>query len=102
MLEGESIGHFGFHEGHQPGNDPGSGRQRMIVAEGAPVGLHQDPRVVIGLSADHHAVDLAKLGLDIRPARESAVDDDLELGELLLESMHIRVFERRNLAILLG
>jgi hypothetical protein len=57
---------------------------------------------VIRRAPEHYAVDVREMVLNLRPRRDPAVDDDLELGELFLEPVHEVVVERGDLAIFLG
>ena len=74
---------------------------RRFVAEHPPVGLREQPRIVIRRAAEHHAVDVRELALDRVPAREPAVGDDRQRRELALQPVHDVVAQRRHFAVLL-
>ena len=59
------------------------------------------PRVVIGLAADHHAVDLLQLrGISSSPVTPPLIDD-LSAGKSLLQAVDVLVAQRRDLAVFL-
>jgi tRNA-dihydrouridine synthase A len=70
-------------------------------AEVSLIPLGHRPGVVIGLAADHHAVDPGQLFFDLRGLRQAAVDNDGEGRKVALEAVHEVVAQRRHLAVLL-
>ena len=72
------------------------------VAVKQPVPFVHDHRVVIRLTSDHYAVNVLQVSGDCFVGGDAAVDDDFQLGKLLLEAVNVIVFQRRNVAVFFG
>src|SRR5262249_26927929 len=71
-------------------------RKHDLLAGLARVG--EQPGMVVRGAPEHRAVDVREMGRDLGPARDAAVDYELERRELGLEAVHGLVLERRDLA----
>ena len=72
------------------------------VAVKQPVPFVHDHRVVVRLASDHYAVNVLQVSGDCFVGGDAAVDDDFQLGKLLLEAVNVIVFQRRNVAVFFG
>ena len=72
------------------------------IAVKQPVPFVHDHRVVVRLASDHYAVNVLQVSGDCFVGSDAAVDDDFQLGELLLEAVNVIVFQRRNIAVFFG
>ena len=68
-----------------------AGRRLAGLLEDLAVRGGEEVGVLVGGPADHHAVDLAQLLLDLVETGEAAVDLDHQLGMLPLEAVHVAV-----------
>ena len=66
------------------------------------VRLYQYPGIVIGLTADHHTVQLLQVGKHFSEAFYTAVEGEALLRIVLFESGNYCITQWRNLAILFG
>ena len=76
-------------------------RMRRRLAEHFGVGRQQPPRLLIGRASQHDAIDMRKMRLCFRKARDAAVDDDGHAGHRGLQPIDPVVVERRDVAIFL-
>ena len=76
-------------------------RGRAGIAEETCVPLRHAPGVVVGLAADHHAVDMLQMLGDLLIAGDAAVEHDGQRREVGLQPVHHLVAQRRHLAVFL-
>ena len=80
----------------------GVGAFGTLVAKNSFVGIVQEPRVLVRLAPDHHAVQVLQLLFHLVERLDAAVDADVQVGHLRLEAVHEIVVQRRDLAVFLG
>ena len=85
------------------------GTQRIVAAGVRILGLavqlavhrRQQPGVVVRLTADHHAIDVLQLLVQLVHQLQAAIDTDMQGRVRLLEAVHAAVVQRRHIAVLL-
>ena len=61
-----------------------------------------DHRVMVRLASDHYAINVLQVSGDCFVGGNAAVDDDFQIGKLLLQAVNVIVFQRRNVAVFFG
>ena len=56
---------------------------------------------MVRLAAQHDAIDMGQVGIDVGDGLDAAVEDDFEVRKFALETMCVLVSERWNLAVFL-
>src|SRR5471032_234052 len=79
-----------------------AGLDGAVVAIIALVEAGHHVGVVIRLAAQHHAVDVLQVQVDLGLGLDAAVDDDFEVRKVALELVGVVVLERRHFAVFLG
>ena len=77
----------------------GRGRRRVVEAA---VDIGQDPRVLIGGTADHGAIQTVPMAGDLVQIGEPAVDQQGQVRAARFQGMDSGVVERRDIAVLFG
>ena len=81
--------------------DIGARERFGIGAVVARIERGHEVRMVIRLAADHHAVDLREMRVDLLQRLHAAVEQDFQVREVALELVDDLVAQRRDLAVLL-
>jgi len=75
---------------------------RGVVAEEALIDLGEHVGILVGGAPEHDAIDVIEVSGGILQGLDAAVDEDLELGALALDTVDERIVQRRDVAILFG
>ena len=98
-----SLGEFLFYVG-QVGFEKGlAGGHRGVGAAKDPfVGIPQEPGILVGFTAHHHAVQVFQLLFYLVQCFNAAVQGDVQLGHLGFQLVDKFIFQRWDFTILLG
>ena len=98
---GVPCGELPLDVGQQTPGDLEPARDGLRDAEQRALPLGEHVGILVGLAADHHAVDLASLRERLVERADAAVHDHLELRKVGLHAMDHLVAKGRDLAVLL-
>ncbi len=98
-LERRAFDQFALDVGEETLNDLGPLRDRLSEAMEDAHPFGEAVGVLVGLSTEHHAIDMRELVARLSERADAAVRDHLELREVKLDLVHEIVAKRRDFAV---